>query len=98
MIERISKKALERIPITQAAYQAGQSTTEHVLAVKMLAELATTSSNYTLHLLMLDMSKAFDTMEDKRGEEIVTDMGVPQDDCMSALLFIFYLAKALKLP
>ena len=130
MIKRISVKILGRIPITQAAYQTGRSTTEHVFAIKILTEMATTTSNYTLHLLMLDMSKAFDTVnrktlfeilsevlnqdelhimkvltedvtlqvkiEEELGEEIITDTGVPQGDCMSALLFILYLAQALK--
>ena len=51
-----------RIPITQAAYQSGRSTTEQVFAVKILAEKAITSENYNIFLLMLDMSKAFDTV------------------------------------
>ncbi len=130
MIERITDKALTRIPISQAAYQAGRSTTEHVFAVKILAEMATTTADHTFHLLMLDMSKAFDTVnrktlfnildeflekdvlhilklltedvrlqvkiEDELGEPIKTDTGVPQGDCMSTLLFIIYLAQALK--
>jgi hypothetical protein len=130
MIGRVSKKVLHRIPISQAAYQEGRSTTEHVFAVKILAEMATTTANHTFHLLMLDMSKAFDTVnrktlfhileeildedelhilklltedvklqvkiEDELGEPIITDTGVPQGDCMSALLFILYLAQALK--
>ena len=36
-----------------------------VLALRLLAEKAITSSNHEIHLLMLDMSKAFDTI--KRG-------------------------------
>ena len=32
----------------------------------------------------------------KNGDEIITDTGVPQGDCTSALLFILYLAHALK--
>ena len=130
MIKRISEKILTRIPKTQAAYQTGRSTTEHIFAIKILAEMATTTANYTFHLLMLDMSKAFDTVnrktlfeilseildpdelhimkiltenvklrvkiEEEFGEEITTDTGVPQGDCMSALLFILYLAQALK--
>ena len=32
----------------------------------------------------------------KTGEYIVTDIGVPQGDCLSTCLFILYLAQALK--
>ena len=37
----------------------GGSATEHVLATTILAQEAITSQCYTIHLLMLDMSKAF---------------------------------------
>ena len=130
MIKRISGKILTRIPVTQAAYQTGRSTTEHVYTVKLLTEMAMTHSNYTIHLLMLDMSKDFDTVnrktilailseildqdelhilkllaedvklqvknEEELGEEITTDTGVPQGECMSAPHFILYLTHALK--
>ena len=62
MIKRITHRALENIPVTQAAYQAGRITTEHVFAIKILAELAITTQNNKIFLLMLDMSKAFDTV------------------------------------
>ena len=35
-------------------------------------------------------------IEEELREEIITDTGVPQSDCMSALIFILYLAHALK--
>ena len=35
---------------------------EHVFMFRILAEKAITSSNYKIHLQMLDMSKAFNTM------------------------------------
>ena len=53
------KKLKTRIPQSQAAHQAGRSTTEHVFTFKILAEKAITTQDYTIHLLMLDMSKAF---------------------------------------
>ena len=65
MIQRISGIILTRIPVTQAAYQTGRSTTEYVFAVKLLTEMALTHSNYTVHLLMLDISKDFDTVNRK---------------------------------
>ena len=62
MITRTAEKFDSRIPITQAAYRAGRGTTEHVFTLKMLAEKAITSSNYEINILLLDMSKAFDTI------------------------------------
>ena len=35
-------------------------------------------------------------IEKEIGEPIVTDTGVPQGDCLSAILFITYLAAAMK--
>ena len=58
MDQRIDKE----IPTNQAAYKSGRSTTEHVFAVKMVVERVIASKNEEIHLLLLDMSKAFDTM------------------------------------
>ena len=130
MIRRTSQKLSNKIPITQAAYRAGRSTTENVLTFKVLAEKAITSKYYESHLLMLDMSKAFDTVQRKSlfdelqeilpedelhmlyilinyvnlkvgcgkttGEKINTNIGVPQGDCLSPVLFTLYLAAALE--
>ena len=62
MKKRIVDKLDAEIPPSQAAYRAGRSTTEHVFAAKVLVEKAITSANYPIHLLMLDMSKAFNTV------------------------------------
>ena len=59
------------MPISQAAYRRGRSTTEHVFACKILAEKAATSINYEIHLLLLDMSKAFDSI---KRSELVKDL------------------------
>ena len=45
----------------QAAYQKGRNTTKQVLCVKFLIEKAITSENYDLIIMMIDLSKAFDT-------------------------------------
>ena len=62
MKDRIIDRLDTEIPISQAAYRTGRSTTEHVFATKLLVEKAATSYNYPIHLLMLDMSKAFETV------------------------------------
>ena len=38
LIKRISEKLNQKIPMTQAAYQKGRSTTEHVLSIKLLCQ------------------------------------------------------------
>jgi hypothetical protein len=130
MIRRTAEKLNDSIPITQAAYRSGRSTTEHVFTLKLLAEKAITSSNYEIHILLLDMSRAFDTvrradlMKDLEevlekdelhmfdlllrdvkikvrcgktsGEYFKTNIGTPQGDCASAILFTLYLAKSIK--
>ena len=130
MIKRTSKKFQEKIPVTQAAYKEGRSTTEMVFSFKILAEKAITSKQYQANLLLLDMSKAFDTvkrptllsdlkdfidedelhmikimLEDVQlqvkvknsiGQPFKTNIGVPQGDCLSPILFTLYLAQALK--
>ena len=63
MIRRTAKKMMTRIPPSQAAYISGRGTTEQVLAMKLLIEKAITSSFYQILLRLLDMSKAFDTID-----------------------------------
>ena len=130
LINRIQKRVLWHLPKSQAAYQSGRSTTEHVFAYKLLAEKAITSSCYVTNIILMDMSKAFDNVHratlikdlqqivqkdelhalmllldetqltvrcgHTTGEYFKTNRGVPQGDCSSAILFILYLAKALR--
>ena len=51
------------IPINQAAYRKNRSTTEHAFATKLIIERAITSKNETVYLLLLDMTKAFDSIK-----------------------------------
>src|SRR5207245_5187125 len=53
------------IPINQTDYRPGRSTTENVFTMKVLIEKALTESNYEINVLLLDMSKAFDSVERK---------------------------------
>ena len=62
MIKQITGKVLQYIPKPQAAYQSGRSTTEHVFAIKLLAGMAILLTDLTIYLLVLDMIKAFDTV------------------------------------
>ena len=50
------------IPINQAAYRKNRSTTEHVFGTKLIIERTISSKNETVHLILLDMSKAFDSI------------------------------------
>ena len=59
--ERISTK----IPADQSAYQPGRSTSEQVLATKLMAEKAINTNECQVFLALFDLSKAFDTV--KRG-------------------------------
>ena len=130
LLERTWNRLEHKIPKSQAAYQKGRGTTEQVLALKLLIEKAITSSDYNVYILLLDMSKAFDTvnrrilmeelqkvlqpdeiyllsvltnrpllsiyLDGQRGEGFNTYVGICQGDCLSAVLFIFYLACALQ--
>jgi len=130
LIRRINDKIYSKIPNSQAAYRIGRSTTEQVFTFKCLAEKAITSKSYEIIIEMLDMSKAFDTVErgklfeilqtvladdelhlmkilikdvqlqvrvgNTTGSSIMTNIGVPQGDCLSPILFTLYLAVALK--
>ena len=119
-----------KIPISQDAYQRGRGTAEQALALKLLIDKAITTKDNNLHILLIDMSKAFDTvnrrillehlqevlqpdelhlmsiltnrpnitvsLDGEKGDGFDTYVGICQGDCLSAVLFIFYLANALK--
>ena len=51
------------MPISQAAYRKNRSTTEHVFATKLIIERTISSADETVYLLLLDMSKAFDSIQ-----------------------------------
>ena len=65
------------IPLSQAAYQKGRSTTEQVFTIKILAEKAIASESFDIFLLFLDMSKAFDTVNRSKLMEILKNILTP---------------------
>ena len=78
MKKRIISRLDNKIPPSQAAYRAGRSTTEHVFCTKILIEKSLSSQDHPVYLLLLDMSKAFDTvnrniLQEKLAEVIEQD-------------------------
>lgn len=53
------------IPNTKAAYRAGCGTTQQIFALKLRLQKATRSTSFETHILMMDMSRAFDTVNRK---------------------------------
>ena len=51
----------------------------HVWCVKLLAEKAITSSDYKIYILLLDMSKAFDTVNRNQLFETVEEILLPDE-------------------
>jgi len=64
MVWRI-REINSEIPMMQAVYSAGRDTTEQFFTLKIMAEKAVRSTSFETHILMMDMSRAFDTMNRK---------------------------------
>jgi len=62
ILKRIYNRIDREIDSNQAAYRKGRSATELIFAIRILAEKAITSSEYEINVLLLDMSKAFDSV------------------------------------
>ena len=58
IMKRINSRLDSAIPICQAACRKNRSTTEHVFATKLIIERTISSTDETVYLLLLDMSKA----------------------------------------
>ena len=65
VIERTWGTLKHHIPKDQAAYQKGRNTTKQAMCLKLLIEKAIISENYNLIVMMIYMSKAFDTVNRK---------------------------------
>ena len=62
LMKRIKHKLDVETPHSQAAYRKNRSTTEHVLATKLMIDRTLTAKNETIYIILLDMSKAFDNV------------------------------------
>ena len=88
MIRRTIEKLETIIPLSQAAYQGGRSTTEHVFALKMLIEQAINSKDYNIFVTLFDMSKAFDTI---RRPQLIKVLGkILEDDELHMFYILLY--------
>ena len=65
IMDQVGSTLDHETPIIQAAYRKKISTTEHVVAAKTAIEQTTNARNGTLHLFLLNMSKAFDSIKRK---------------------------------
>ena len=63
IMKRINSRLDSAIPISQAAYRKNRSTTEHVFATKLIIERAISSTDEIVYLLLLDMRKAFHSIQ-----------------------------------
>lgn len=62
IVNRCWDRLKSEIAIDQATYHRGRSTTERLYTVKSLAEKVIFSSDYTIFILMLDMSETLDSI------------------------------------
>lgn len=62
IVNRCWDRLKSEIAIDQATYHRGRSTTERLYTVKSLAEKVIFSSDYTIFVLMLDMSETLDSI------------------------------------
>ena len=67
------------IPLSQAANKKGRSTAEHVFAMKILYEKAIASCDYSTHILLLDMTKEFDTINREHLDKLLSDILDPDE-------------------
>ena len=74
-VQRTFDRLRAAINVSQAAYSPGRGASELILTFKLLAERAISSNGYEFHILMLDMPRAFDTIQ--RGSLIKHLKSVP---------------------
>ena len=88
VVGRTFTRIRKHISISQAAYSPGRSTTELIFTFKILTEKAICAEDYTIHLLMLDMSRAFDTIDRGKLLNDLSDILQPDELHLVKLLLI----------
>ena len=78
-VKRKSEKSDSMIHLSQAAYRRRRSTTELVFAMKILCEKAIASCAYSTHVLLLDMTKALDTINREHLYKLLSDILDPDE-------------------
>ena len=85
-IKRISDQIDSPIPLSQAAYREGRSTTEHIFVMEILCEKAMTSCDYSTCILLLDMAEAFDTINRQHLYNFLSDILDPDESNIMNIL------------
>ena len=68
-MKRINLRLDSAIPISRAAYRKSSSAAGHVFSTKLMIERTISSTDKTVYLLFLDMSKTLDTIQRNRLTE-----------------------------
>ena len=63
IMKRINSRLDSAIPIFQASYRKNRSTTEHVFVNKLIIKRTISATDETVYLLLIDMSKAFNSIQ-----------------------------------
>ena len=94
IMKRINSRLDSAIPISQAAYRKNRLATEHAFATKLIIERTISSTDETLYLLLLDMSKSFDRIQ--RNELIEGLINVLNQDELHLIRILFDVKIAVK--
>ena len=78
VLDRLRDDAEAYVPNSQSAYRAGRSTADIVFAKRILADTAVTKV-FDLHILGIDLSRAFDTVDRVKLMEVLKDMCAKED-------------------
>ena len=86
LVNRVGDKIMHNTPTSQATYQHNRSTKQRVFAFKILAERAIATINNTSHILLMDMSKAFDAVNRETPVEVLRTIMDPDELHMTKIL------------
>ena len=86
IMKRINSRLYSVIPISQAAYHKNRSTTKFVFATKLIIERTISSTDETVYLLLLDMSKVFNSIQ--RNTLMTSKMSWIKTNCIWSKFFL----------